>query len=207
MKAILTASFRTQAAREFRDRELIHANKLGELRPEVAGAFPMFKAGDLLISDKFVNSLSVLDGRTGKLKWYQVGPYLQQHDPEFRADGKITVFNNNGFDTAWRHYGSPAETHLSNIMAVDPATGETEVIYGDAPGQQFFHIIRGAHDNLPGGGMIITEFEGGRVIEVDAEGETVWEFVNAFDAEHVAEITGARLLPQSYFTVEDWSCP
>jgi len=148
-----------------------------------------------------------LDGETGELKWHQIGPFLQQHDPEFRSDGKITVFNNNGFDSAWRQYGPPAEAHLSNIMAVDPATGATEIIYGEKPGQQLFSIIRGQHENLPDGGMLITEFEGGRVFEVDASGHKVWEYVNAYDADHIAEVTNARLLPDGYFTVDDWNCP
>lgn len=207
MKAILTTSFRTQNDREYRDRELIHANRLTMLRPEMAAAFPMFAAGDLLISDKFSNAIAVHDGKTGALKWFQVGPFLQQHDAEFRADGKITLFNNNAFDDAEYQYGSPAETHLSNIMAVDPATGATEVIYGDREGEQLFSIIRGHHQSLPGGGILITEFSGGRVLEVDAERKTVWEFVNAYDPDYVAEVTGATLLPESYFTVADWTCP
>lgn len=207
MKPILTASFRSQEGNEYRDRELVHTNKLGELMPDIADAFPMFEAGDLVVSGKFANWIAVMDGSTGALKWHQVGPFLQQHDPEFRPDGRISVFNNNGFDTAWRHYGSPAEAHLSNIMAVDPETGEAEVIYGDEPGQQLFSIIRSAHELLPDDGLLITEFEGGRVLEVDAQGNTVWEFLNTYDADHVAEITGARIFPEEYFSVSDWSCP
>lgn len=207
MSAVLTASFRTQNDNEFRDRELIHSNKLGELTTDMASAFPMFDAGDLLVSGKFANWIAVLDGETSELKWHQVGPFLQQHDPEFRSDGKITVFNNNGFDSVWRQYGSPAEVHLSNIMSIDPSTGATEIIYGEKPGQQLFSVIRGQHENLPDGGMLITEFEGGRVFEVDASGHKVWEYVNAYDADHIAEVTNARLLPDGYFTVDDWSCP
>jgi len=51
------------------------------------------------------------------------------------------------------------------------------------------------------------EFEGGRVFEVDAEGNTVWEYVNRYNDEYVAEVTGARLLDADYFKVTDWSCP
>lgn len=207
MKPILTASFRSQKDREYRDRELIHANRLTELHPDLAAAFPMFAAGDLLVSDKFSNALAVHDGTTGTLKWFQVGPYLQQHDAEFRADGRITLFNNNGFDSAAQQYGSPAETALSNIMAIDPATGAAEILYGDGPGEQMFSIIRGDHQDLPGGGLLITEFEGGRVFEVDADGRILWEFVNAYDADYNAEVTGGALIPSGYFTVGDWTCP
>ena len=53
---------------------------------------------------------------------------------------------------------------------------------------------------------MVTEFEAGRVFEVDAEGSLVWEFINRFDEKTVAEVTEARLYEESYFTVTDWTC-
>jgi len=55
---------------------------------------------------------------------------------------------------------------------------------------------------------LITESEGGRVFEVDPEGRIVWEFINRYDSDEVAEITEARIYPESYFTfnVDEWPC-
>jgi hypothetical protein len=53
---------------------------------------------------------------------------------------------------------------------------------------------------------LITEFEGGRVFETNRHSEIIWEYVNRYDEETVAEITEARVYPESYFDVSDWSC-
>ena len=67
-------------------------------------------------------------------------------------------------------------------------------------------VIRGKHEVTASGGLLITEFDGGRVFETDSAGRTVWEYVNRYDAEDVAEITEARVYPASYFNVSDWAC-
>jgi hypothetical protein len=67
-------------------------------------------------------------------------------------------------------------------------------------------VIRGKHELTARGGLLITEFEGGRVFETDPSGRTIWEYINRYDADEVAEITEARIYPADYFTVSDWSC-
>jgi hypothetical protein len=62
-------------------------------------------------------------------------------------------------------------------------------------------------DLTPAGGLLITEAQGGRVRETDANQKLVWEYVNRYDDNRVAELGEARLYPSSYFTVKDWSCP
>jgi hypothetical protein len=184
-------------------------NKITELTPELAPAFPMFEAGDLMISMRELNLIVVVDPDDWSLKWHSIGPWRRQHDPEFQPDGRIGVFNNNVYgiaydDYQWTRADWPRDT---NILAIDPATGVTEVIYGQRPGQEMLSIIRGKHQLLPDGGRMITEFDAGRAIEIDGDGNTVWEFVNAVDADFVGEITEALVYPAGYFDVTDWTCP
>ena len=181
--------------------ELVHSNKVAELTSDVADAFPLFAPGDLAISMRQLNLVVVIDRKDMSVKWHQTGPWLRQHDPEFRTDGRISIFNNNVFRTSyiqkgWTNLESP---FLTNILAIDPATREVERIFGEQPGQELLSVIRGQHELLPNGGMIIAEFDAGRVIEVDAQGQIVWEYVNYFDEEFVAEITNAEVYPLSYF--------
>ncbi|MCA8882252.1 MAG: hypothetical protein KDA50_00630 [Rhodobacteraceae bacterium] len=191
------------------DRELVHANKIGELSVEIAAAFPDFEAGDLVLSLREYNLLFVVDPDDWRIKWHQTGPWARQHDPEFNADGTITVFNNNAYRLELNENGQvdPGADKDSNILRTDPRTGVTQVAYGDAPGQMMSSVIRGKHDPRPGGGFVITEFEGGRVFETDAEGEIIWEYINRYDEDRVVEITEARIYPESYFLISDWSCP
>lgn len=62
------------------------------------------------------------------------------------------------------------------------------------------------HQRQPNGNELIAEAHAGRVIEVTPSGEIVWEFINRYDAETVAIVTGATRYPYDYFTVTDWSC-
>lgn len=191
------------------DTELVHLNKIGELPRSMADAFPEFEAGDLILSLREHNLVLIVDPDTWRVKWHQTGPWRRQHDPEFNADGTLTVFNNNIYRLALgpNDRGRPDTPRVSNIVRIDPRTRRTEVAFGQREGQEFLTVIRGKHEPTPEGGFLITEFEGGRVFEVDAEGRIVWEYVNRYDDEQVLEITGARLYPPSYFSEQDWTCP
>ena len=190
------------------DREIVHLNKITELSSEMASNFPQFKAGDLILSIRESNLIMVVDPDTQRIKWWHIGPWLRQHDPEFKADGTISIFNNNCYRTAYGYSGrdtSPLDfPRISNIIEIDPISKATKVVYGEQAGQEMLSIIRGKHELTPKGGLLITEFEGGRVFETDADGRIIWEYINRYDADEVAEISEARLYLKSYFDRVDW---
>ncbi len=209
LEALLTATGESFYSWDGWDREILHLNKIEELPPGIAEDFPLFEAGDLALSIRQSNLVLVMDPDNGKVKWWRVGPWLRQHDPEFKAGGTIVVFNNNVYKTA---YPTPAERspvefeRASNIVEIDPASGEVETIYGGEEGQEMLTIVRGKVELTPRGGLLVTEFEGGRVFETDAEGNLVWEYINRYSAEEVAEVTEARAYPAGYFDVASWAC-
>jgi hypothetical protein len=209
MEAVLTASGHSFANDLSWDKEILHLNKITELRSDLADDFATFSAGDLMLSIREMNMIMVVDPDQGEVKWWQIGPWLRQHDPEFRPGGKIVVFNNNVYMTAFDNDKDKTPLFYpigSNIMEVDPESNKAEVIYGGEAGQEMLTVVRGKVELTDGGGLLITEFEGGRVFETDAGGTIVWEYINRYNEEEVAEITEARVYPVSYFTVEDWSC-
>lgn len=207
LEALLTANGE-DFSRDSADRgELVHSNKVAELPADYAGAFPRFDTGDLLLSMRDLNLVMVVDPVSWDVKWHQTGPWLRQHDPEYLPDGRISIFNNNVYRTVYPDEVLDLSTPpVSNITAVDPESGEVEVLFGEAPGQEMLSAIRGQHEIRPGGGMVITEFDGGRVIETDATGKVVWEYVNAFDADSVGEITNADVYPPGYFETAWEAC-
>src|SRR5690606_39813819 len=71
-----------------------HPNDAEPLRADMADAFPMFEAGDVLLSMRELNLITVVDIETGKMKWWRYGPWFKQHDPDFQPDGRITVLDN-----------------------------------------------------------------------------------------------------------------
>ncbi len=205
LSALLTANGREIKPSHVARNELVHANKIDELPLELADKFPSFSAGDWVISMRGLNLVMVVDATTRKVKWHQTGPWVRQHDPEFRSDGKISIFNNNAYLTSYTptektRLDAPRET---NIMAIDPVSRETEVVFGSKPGQEMLSVVRGQHEILENGGILITEFDAGRVLEVDRTGKVIWEYVNEYDDEFVGEITNSKLYPPDYFEV-DW---
>jgi len=207
MTAVLTATGDDFRGGRVWDHEIVHVNKIAELPAERADRFPMFEAGDLLLSLREQNLVMVVDPASRAVKWWQIGPWVRQHDPQFASDGWLTVFNNNAYKDGLKGYRSdPALPRTSNILAMNPATRATAVRFGGRRGQEMLSVLRGKQQETSEG-LFITESEAGRVIETDADGNVVWEFVNRYDDENVAEITEARLYPKDYFTVADWSCP
>jgi hypothetical protein len=202
----MTATGDWFGSKQSHDPSLVHMNKIEELTADRADAFPGFEAGDLMLSLRHYNMLVVFDPETLRVKWHQVGPWRRQHDPEFDADGTVVLFNNNVYwpGPQWVD-GTPER--WSTIQRLDPTSRRVETVFGGREGQEFLSVIRGKVELVDSGGLLITEFEGGRVIETDASGGIVWEYVNRYDESRVAEISEARLYPAGYFAVEDWSCP
>jgi hypothetical protein len=65
---------------------------------------------------------------------------------------------------------------------------------------------RGKHELMPHGGLLITESEAGRVLETDVDGQVIWEYINRYNQDEVAEITEARAYQENYFKLKNWSC-
>lgn len=209
LEPLLTANGMTLGRDAMADNEVLHLNKIDELTPAMAPAFPQFAAGDLVLSVRDFNLVMVVRPSDWSVRWHSVGPWLRQHSAHFLADGRIAVFNNNDY-----HFALLAEDRTdlsvpqrSNVLAVDPATGRQEVLYGDRDGEVLGSVVRGAIRPLPEGGILVTETEGGRAFQIDRGRKVVWEYINRYDAGSVIEMTTAEAYPLSYFTVRDWSCP
>lgn len=170
-----------------------HPNDIDPLPPELAEAFPMFEAGDLALSYRTTNQILVVDPDTLKVKWYSIGQVDSQHDPDWRANGTISVFSNN---TRLSRRSKPP--YYSDIVALDPATGESRVTLKGAD-YDFFSAINGHHALTPEGTVVVTSSTQGRVFEVDPEtGAVVFEFINAYDWDE-----GRTLHLSQAFVVDD----
>jgi predicted outer membrane repeat protein len=180
--------------------EIVHLNDIEELRPELAERFPLFAAGDLVLSFRHLNLLVVVNPDSMAIKWHRTGPYIRQHDPDFLPDGTISVFDNNSDGSGGGIFGG------SRILEIDPSRVEVVVRYGADPGQEMYTEVRGKHQNLWNGNILITESLGGRVFEVTDAGTIVWEFINRYDEDAVARLSDAIRYPEGYFSVTNWDC-
>jgi hypothetical protein len=207
LESLLTANGQSFRLGKIVDPELVHANKVSELPPEFAASYPLFEAGDLAISMRALNLVMIIDPVTKEVKWHQTGPWIRQHDPEFRPDGRISIFNNNVYRTAYDNEQTILSTpYVTNIIAVDPVSRQTEVLFGEKPGEEMLSVVRGQHELLDNGGMLITEFDAGRVLEVTADGQIVWAYVNRYDDDFVGEIVNSAIYSPDYFQREWGPC-
>ena len=178
----------------------VHGNDIEELSPELAAAYPGFEAGDLVMSYRVPNLVFVFDPETLQVKWWRVGPWDRQHDPDFGPDGWITVFSNNE-----RGVGS-----YSKIIAIDPETYEAEVKV-DGADYDFFTEFNGTHQRLENDGFLLTSSHQGRIFEVDANGSVVFDFVNLYQTEDnvTLHVGDAMYFAPDYFErgIWDQSCP
>lgn len=181
--------------------ELVHLNDVEELPAELAPAFPLFEAGDIMLSLRNLNLILVLEPGSGEVRWHQTGPWIRQHDPDFLPDGRISVYDNNADDTDEPMSGG------SRIIEMDPVTREWTVRYGGTSGQRWYSNHQGKHQPLDNGNVLITETLAGRIFEVDPEGEVVWELIARYDEDEIGYLTQATRYAPDYFDVTDWSCP
>ncbi len=166
--------------------DLFHPNDIEPLTAEMADAFPQFSAGDLLISLRNINLVAVIDRQTNEFLWAMRGPWREQHDPDWQADGTITVFNNN------------LGRGRSSLVQVDPKTNEARVLF-DGDGPVFYSSIMGNHERLPNGNWLILSTTEGRLIEVTATGAPVREYNNMVNARYNAIVPNAEYLAPGYF--------
>jgi hypothetical protein len=165
----------------------LHTNDVEPLSPEMAAAFPDFQVGDLLFSLRELNLVGVLDPQTRRLRWWSYGPWFKQHDPDFLADGGISVYDNR------MGLGS------SRIVRMNPTTRAWTVTFEGSDQVPFSSWRRGNHQVRPNGNLLITESEQGRVFEVSAAGELIWERNMIYDPEHNYVVTEAIHLDPDFF--------
>ena len=92
-------------------------------------------------------------------------------------------------------------------MLFDPESYEVSAVYPKPGSFGFYSYIMGEQQLLENGNYLITDSVHGRVFEVTAEGEMVWEFVLPYDAHYASLFAIARRFPMDYFKVKSWDCP
>jgi hypothetical protein len=146
----------------------LHTNSVAKLEAEQSTAFPMFKAGQLLISLRNLNAIAVIDPQTAKVVWMYRGVLKGQHSAHFTQNGTILAFDNRGYFAKNREY--------SRILELSPATLEILWSYTDVNEPGFYSYNRSRVQRLANGNTLITESIGRRAFEINHSGEIVWSY-------------------------------
>jgi len=107
------------------------------------------------------------------IKWHSKYPFIHQHDPDFVGEGWIGVFDNNQ-----DHTKRGSLLGGSRIVAVQPHTDSTKVLFSNKKSDSFYTPWAGKWQKLDNGNMLLTEARAGRIVEVASNGRTVWEWMH-----------------------------
>lgn len=144
--------------------DVLHTNTVLPVERDV---FEGCKKGDLLISVRNIDLIGCVDSANNKLRWSWGQRQLsRQHHPNFLKNGNILIFNNR------------PRKKLSEVVELNPKTSTIDWKTNELT-PPFFSITRGSAQRLPNGNTLIGESDFGRVLEVTADQELVWEYFNS----------------------------
>jgi hypothetical protein len=148
----------------------LHANSVKYIDRDDAAGFAFGEEGQLLLSFRETSALAVLDPETRNFVWATRGAWIGQHDPDILPDGNILLFDNFGnYENAQGR---------SRVIEFDPVTMEVVWQYAGTTDSPLTSNIRSEQQRLANGNTLITESDGGRIVEVTPDGEIAWEFLN-----------------------------
>jgi hypothetical protein len=138
-----------------------HANSVAELPDR-----------NLVVSFRNISTVVIVDRASGAIIWKLGAPPLaQQHDARPLPNGHLLMFDNG------THRLDTGNTY-SRVLEVDPVTSEIVWSYVDPTMYAFYSSHISGAQRLPNGNTLICEGRTGRLFEVTAGGEVVWEYVN-----------------------------
>jgi hypothetical protein len=150
--------------------DALHTNSVHVITEQEAERFSFGTAGQLLVSFREPSAIGVIDIDEGKLVWAATGYWTGQHDPHILENGNILLFDNRG------NFRKPEGR--SRVVEFDPETMEIVWQYAGTADSPLDSDIRSYSQRLRNGNTLITESNGGRILEVTPDRSIVWEYTN-----------------------------
>jgi hypothetical protein len=130
--------------------------------------------GDIVVSFRTISTIVIIERTTGTIIWKLGAPPLcGQHAPTPLTNGNLLIFDN----------GPHRLDHpipFSRVIEIELATKEIVWEYREKRESNFFSPRISNAQRLPNGNTLICEGDFGRLFEVTASGEIVWEYVNPY---------------------------
>ncbi|HVJ55240.1 MAG TPA: arylsulfotransferase family protein [Aliidongia sp.] len=159
--------------------DLFHANTVQIISKNVAEKFPQVSEGDLLVNLRDMDTVVVIDRKTGLVHWARRGNWHHAHDAELTEQGTLMIFDNRA---------NIGGAEPSRILEIDPKNGAELWSYDGGTSHPFSSSVRGTKQALPNGNVLVTESTGGRAFEVTRAGDLAWEYVSP-------PVAGTRFAP------------
>ncbi len=162
-----------------------HLNSVSEVPPNrwFESGDERFRPGNLLVSARNLNTVFVIDRATDEVVWQYSDGLDRQHeaimiDAPHPHEGRIILVNN-GLENVHA-------SRRSEIQIVDPLSREVAWRWGS---DYFYTSYGGVAQPMPGGNVVVTSSQGGRVFELTPAGRIVWEWAPAYLPMRVERLT------------------
>jgi len=170
-----------------------HGNTLIVIPESTPHSDPRFRAGNVFLSFRHLNTITIVDPATGDIVWSLTDVTVGQHSPhiipgDLPGGGNVLVFDN-GFAG---NFAVLPNRGFSRVLELDPLTKFTVSAYTadlsqDVPPHQgplsrfsFFAPFTSGAQRLENGNTFIAEGPSGRMFEITPASQIVWEYVNPF---------------------------
>lgn len=153
-----------------------HSNSIELLDGRLADRSPAFRAGNVLVSIRELDTIAVVDLDAEAIVWAASGQWRRQHDATVLAKGRMLLFDN-------KHGPGSSE-----VLEFDPFSQAVTWSYAGSGDRPFYSETCGTNQRLPNGNTLITESDRGRAFEVTRDGTIVWEYLNPHRAGEEGEL-------------------
>lgn len=138
------------------------------------------------------NTIAIIGKETGDLNWqWGPGELGHPHCPSGLNNGNILIFDNGTHRVDNQKAGFPlGMIAFSRILEVDPKTDEIVWEYRDRCHLDFHAPFISGCQRLPNGNTLICDGPRGRIFEVTARKEIVWEYTSPFYNEALSDVVG-----------------
>ncbi len=154
----------------------------------------VFSSGDVMVSFRNISTVAVFNPTDRKIKYISTGKVAHQHDADFIDGNHFSVVDNNNID----YQNKPFSRLRSRIMIESAIDGTLKVHYQGTEKSQYYTNIRGKHQWLDNGNMLISESSKGRAFEITPEGKIIWDYINIVTNGYAGIIAEAERLPAYY---------
>lgn len=147
---------------------------LNDIEP-VLRTGPYMTKGDLFLSLRHLSLLVQYRPSTGKIIWWQQGPWRMQHDINILDDRRVSLFDNRVIA------GNPETVDQANdLLIYDLATKNFTTPYSSAfKANNIKTVTQGRGTPLGNGDVFVEETEYGRLLRMNPQGKLRWEYVSA----------------------------
>jgi hypothetical protein len=152
--------------------------------------------GDVVLSMRNLSSIALFRPSTGKIIWLHTGPWLNQHDIDYRGDGKFVLFGNDSVRTS--EDTTASLRGYSTIYQYDMSSGQASELlklkkYG------IDSMTEGRQQYLLDGSLFIESTAQGVLYLLNRDGSIAWKYVSsALSRGKIGALHWSRVIPRAF---------